>query len=405
MGDAAKVGFVFNHDAGHQAGHLIPILAAYAAYRPDHEVRAYAPPGAVAAAVRAAAGTGRNIRVIELSTPIAVRAAARVFDHAMPASRLFRLRFNAGLFADLDILVAPEHAILAMKRWTPPSVRFVYSGHGAGDRAYGFDAALSAFDLILAPGKKSVRRFRAAGALDGNAVAIVGYPKFDHAPDRSRRDRFFDNDNPVILYNPHFSPALSSWYRAGRTVIDWFATNPEFNLIVAPHVMLGRRPVHRSPGTGKWGWTGGIPARYRSAPNIRIDFSSPRLFDMSYTNAADLYLGDASSQVMEFLLHPRPCVFLNVRRHEWRGDENFAHWRLGPVVDDVADLGATIRSSLANPDAYRPAQQEHFANTFDLTREPSAARAARAIAALLDEERAPVVAAAAGELELTAASR
>ena len=39
---------------------------------------------------------------------------------------------------------------------------------------------------------------------------------------------------------------------------------------------------------------------------------------MAYTQRADIYLGDVSSQVYEFLLNPRPCVFLNPRRFDWR---------------------------------------------------------------------------------------
>ena len=32
---------------------------------------------------------------------------------------------------------------------------------------------------------------------------------------------------------------------------------------------------------------------------------------MTYTKQADIYLGDVSSQVYEFMLKPRPCIFFN----------------------------------------------------------------------------------------------
>ncbi len=48
---------------------------------------------------------------------------------------------------------------------------------------------------------------------------------------------------------------------------------------------------------------------------------------MSYTTAADIYLGDVSSQVYEFLYEPRPCLFLNSHEFAWKSDPNFAHWK------------------------------------------------------------------------------
>ena len=94
---------------------------------------------------------------------------------------------------------------------------------------------------------------------------------------------------------------------------------------------------------------------------------------------SDIYLGDISSQVIEFIAHPRPCIFLNVRNHNWRGDEDFAAWRLGPVLTDFSELDKTLAQAVAHPDAYALAQRAHFSDTFDLTAEPSADRAAWAI--------------------------
>ena len=102
---------------------------------------------------------------------------------------------------------------------------------------------------------------------------------------------------------------------------------------------------------------------------------------MAYTQRADLYLGDVSSQVYEFLRKPRPCVFLNSHRFAWAGDPNFGHWRAGPVIEDVADLGAAMSRSRQEHDAvWRPTQEALFDESFDLTDEPSAQRAARAVA-------------------------
>ena len=41
---------------------------------------------------------------------------------------------------------------------------------------------------------------------------------------------------------------------------------------------------------------------------------------MSYLSA-DVYLGDVSSQVYEFIYKPRPCLFLNSNEIEWTNDQ------------------------------------------------------------------------------------
>ena len=67
---------------------------------------------------------------------------------------------------------------------------------------------------------------------------------------------------------------------------------------------------------------------------ILIDTGSERCVDMTYTSAADIYVGDVSSQVCEFLETPRPCVFLNAHQIDWQNNPDFAHWHFGDVVDD-----------------------------------------------------------------------
>lgn len=384
-----KIGFLFNHDAGHQAFHLLPIVNAYACERPDDDIRAYVGGVAMLEAVNAGLAPGRGrVALVDLSLPPVVGAALKAVDLAAPASRLARLRLNARLFSDLDALVAPERTCLALKEPLARSgVSFIHVRHGAGDRAIGFHPSFSKFDLLLLQGEKYARRLRETGGLNGNKHAFIGYPKFDALALGAAPIRFFENNNPTVVYNPHFSPKYSSWFQMGEAVLDWFAANPDVNLIFAPHVMLFKRRFHVDPGTFNVAIRKDLSDRYSSRPNILIDLSSTRLFDMSYTLAADLYLGDISSQVMEFLSRPRPCVFLNPNRHDWREDEDFAAWRHGRVIEGIEDLGGALRGALATPDEFAAGQRAHFADTFDLTDEPSARRAARAIADFLEEKK------------------
>src|SRR3546814_8277328 len=88
----------------------------------------------------------------------------------------------------------------------------------------------------------------------------------------------------------------------GRDVLEFFRASPDYNLIFAPHVVLYQRGLRH----------GARPlGRYRNRPNMLIDTGSLASIDMTYTLAADIYLGDVSSQVYEFMLQPRPYLFLD----------------------------------------------------------------------------------------------
>ncbi len=60
---------------------------------------------------------------------------------------------------------------------------------------------------------------------------------------------------------------------------------------------------------------------------------------------------------------------------------NFAHWQLGEVIDDVAQLPGALDRAMREPDAYRAAQERAFAATFSRTDVPASRRAAAAIVA------------------------
>ena len=89
----------------------------------------------------------------------------------------------------------------------------------------------------------------------------------------------------------------------------YFAGQSRFNCIVAPHIMLHQRRIHISPAHKVVKWRNDLPADLLKAPNIHFDFGSPNSVDMTYTLAADIYLGDVSSQIYEWIIKPRPAIF------------------------------------------------------------------------------------------------
>lgn len=376
-----RVGFLFNHDQIHQVAHGLPTALALARIS-GHDVRILTGSRRLTSEVERlmeSAGTTLPCDELRLRSPIR-RLAALGLDRLVPARKLALYHDNLDTFRELDVLVVAEKTSTVLKtRYGLDRLRIVHTRHGAGDRAIGFDAASRRFDHILVAGETIRERLiRQAGMLP-DQLSVVGYPKFDLLPAIERRLPIQANGRPTVLYNPHVAPHLSSWYRDGRAILDYFARSDRFNLIFAPHVMLFHRPLAVTIDPPSVRLPGLIPRHVRKSANIHIDLSGPACSDMTYTMAADIYLGDVSSQVYEFLLRPRPCIFFDSHDNSARDDESFAHWGAGDVVRSVAELDSALARAVACPTRYEDSQRALFAGHIDLTDEPSATRAARAI--------------------------
>jgi len=375
-----KVGFLFNHDALHQISHTASVIVALAD-EPGAEVTVLTSSAAQEARARDLIGAraAARVRFVALGIGRTAEMLERGLRRVMPFRRLAVLRENRALFAALDVLVVPESTSLALRdRFGLTGLKFVSIPHGAGDRSIGYRKVGGGFDLTLVAGEKVRRGMLASGMVTPETVAVVGYPKFDLV-DFGPRPPLFDNGRPTALYNPHFDPQLSSWYRMGPAVIDWFAGQERLNLAVAPHVMLFRRQFHASVEHRHVARRRALPARFAGLPNVLVDTGSARSIDMSYTLAADLYIGDASSQVYEFIARPRPAIFLNPGRLDWAGRPEFEHWRLGDVVETVGGLAAALARARDDPHRYDAAQRAAFAWTFDRVDGRAGARAAAEI--------------------------
>jgi hypothetical protein len=380
-----RIGFLFNHDQVHQVAHSLPIALAMARNGVDAEiVVATTNPRLTAEVIRLGGGLiGDGVNLVELGLHSAGSLMlAGALESVLPATKLLVYRDNLDFFRSLDVLVVAEKTSLILKtRYGLDRLAIVHTRHGAGDRAIGFDKASAGFDHVLVSGPKIRDRLVQEAKVDPDRISVVGYPKFDLTPPQPGIQPQLEERRPVVLYNPHVSPHLSSWYGQGRRVLDWFVEHDEYHLIFAPHVMLFERPFVLSIDRLRLDRAGRIEERYLRAPNIQIDLGSRASTTMAYTDRADVYLGDASSQVYEFLRRPRPCVFLNSHGLAWRNDPNFAHWRAGPVIEDPAELGeALARAREDHERVYRPLQQAMFDYSFDLREEPSSWRAARALA-------------------------
>lgn len=392
-GRALRIGFLFNHDHVHQVAHSAPIAFELARRFSDVEVTLLVATPQLEAAVRALAQgpLPPRCRLASLRAGGPLAWIDPLIGALLSFRRLAVLESNAAMLDAFDALVVPEKTTLRLRtHYGAPHVKLIHTRHGAGDRAVGFDAESRHFDLALLSGEKIRARLEAAGAL-APRWAIVGYPKFDALAGAPPPPRFFDDDRPIVLYNPHFSPHYSSWYDAGHAILDFFRTSRDYNLIFAPHVMLFRRRAQLAVEKLALRWVPGVPRRFRECPHIRIDLGSAYSTDMTYTQAADVYLGDVSSQLCEFVARPRPCLFANPRRIAWQDDPSFAMWKLGPVFERVEDLPGALDAAIRGHADLRAAQEAYVRATFDLSDVPSSRRAADAIHTYL-RETTPAVA-------------
>jgi hypothetical protein len=278
---------------------------------------------------------------------------------------------NLPLFAGYDAIVAPERTTAILRSFGLGRPVLVYTQHGAGDRGGPFEPRLRQFDLVMASGPKLYDRIVGGRLAAPEDCVVVGYPKFDIVEAlRTPPPRLFAQDRPIVLYNPHFDRRLSSWPAEGLKVLEAFAADARYNLIFAPHVRLF---------DGHQGDRDKVAA-FGGAPNIHVALSGREMIDMTYTRMADIYLGDVSSQIYEFLRPPRPCVFLNAHGVAWQGKEDYRAWRFGPVVEHAGEvLEAVDRARAQHAALWRAEQQAGLAETFDLQARSSSDRAAEAI--------------------------
>jgi hypothetical protein len=299
------------------------------------------------------------------------RLSARVRGKPFPRVSAIMRRLAPRL-RKYDAVVMPDYYGVGLREKGPRPL-LVSCRHGAGDRAYGYRDELRRFDLILLSGPKAQERMAAAGILDEARGEIIGYPKFDLLS-AARRELGLPRGKPVVVYNPHFAPGLSSWYEHGEAVLELARRRDDYDWVFAPHVNLARE--------AKLGRA--LARRFKEVHHVLVDIGSEALVDMSYARIADIYIGDVSSQVYEYLHRTMPCIFFDVSRADPE-DPNFLHFRLGQVVRDTRELEAALDRAADSQTRYLPLQEQLFRATFDLQPVRSSVRAVEAILLLLDQ--------------------
>ena len=384
-----RIAFLFLHEQPHQIPHCVPIVNEVCQAVGEADIRVYVL-GRDHAALLVSLMTPharRKVRIKTLESSLLASGLEALTGGAAPLRRIEALIRLCRRLSKMDLIATPSAiAILLKTNFGCRTPTLVYTKHGSGDRAVGFKPSIAKFDHVFVSGTKIRDRMLAEGIIHEGRHSVVGYPKFDCVTlnDEVRRD-FFGNDKPIVLYNPHFDPNVSSWFRHGEEVLDVFSRQDRYNLIFAPHVMLFSRHIHVTSNFSSISWRGHVQKRFQHHPNILVDTGSHASIDMTYTQAADVYLGDVSSQVYEFLYRPRPCLFLNSHNVAWENDPNYANWHLGQVVRSPGDIEGALEKFESGDVDHSAEQAQAFRETFGPSVKGGARRAAEALLMLLEK--------------------
>ncbi|KAA5604700.1 hypothetical protein F1188_14910 [Roseospira marina] len=325
----------------HQVFHVAPVAAELSRSLPDVSVVCLYPHGDQATAdslhrVREDL-IAPALRIEGVRVPLPGRVYAAVIGRKSARKRFLLLSLIPRLRRAKAVVTA-ERTSARLRSMGLRSTLMIQFRHGAGDRAPRSERRLAAFDLVVVPGPKDLQRALAQGYVPAEKLRTCGYVKLDFFTDPARRiPRVFDNERPTVLYNPHFDPEISSWPVAAE-VIDRFRHQSRYNLIFAPHIRVSENMG--AAERDRW-------QSLAEPGKILIDLDSPRLVDMTYTLASDVYLGDMSSQLYEFLIRPRPAAFINAHHAAWRHNARFAGWALGEVAESVDAVLTAIDTAVA----------------------------------------------------------
>lgn len=271
-------------------------------------------------------------------------------------------------------VVCAEQTSLWLPRVLPMLPPFVMTSHGAGTINARDDPRQRCAALKLVPSKREQESFLIRGFLPERCV-VTGYVKsgFRHQS-QARPD--FAEPRPIVLYNPHWQEHRSSWWAWGRRVVSDVLASGRYNLIFAPH----QRLVEKCPELR------GLCAELATRGDAICDLDSFAAVDGSYPQAADIYLGDTSSQMFEFVSRPRPAVFLDPFARDWHGNPDYEMWRCGPVVTEVEQTLATFEQAVTGHAPYAAIQHELSSEWLGNTDGSGPIRAAEQVLAFLRRE-------------------
>lgn len=291
----------------------------------------------------------------------------------LPPKLLTLLGLLPHLLASRAIVCAEQTSLWLPRIFPFLRSRFFKTSHGVGSMSARDDPRRRAVRKLLVPSELEKATYTKRGYPDGKIV-VTGYTKSAFRALAQPR-RLFADDKPVIVYAPHWQRQRSSWWAWGRQIVDMLGHQRQFNAIIAPH----QRLVEKDPAIRE------ILATVAPMSHIHTDLDSFAMVDGTYMAAADIYLGDTSSQIVEFLMRPRPCVFLNAGAIDWRATDDHEFWECGEVVARPDQLMAALHQAQSRHFDFIPTQQSFARKAMGETGPDAPRRAARAILDVIEK--------------------
>lgn len=294
---------------------------------------------------------GNKVHIKELTTNPFRAFTDKIKKRALPRKGFWMKKNRHYLLNKFDALFFTDyiHHKLLKYRKAREYPKFIKIPHGLAGRAYSYKEDLKDFDLHIIFGKHYKKQLENQGLL-GRETHLAGYLKLDAIVDKSM-PQLFDDDKPIVLYNPHFDSDYSSWNTMGIQVLKFFKSQDKFNLIFSPHINLFNKVGIEADVSAL--------APFENYSNIFIDTGSTACVDMVYTQLADVYLGDVSSQSLEFIISPRPCIFLNTHKvRDYESNHNYHFWKNGQVIDNIDHLQQALNKTESTFKTYKIFQEE-----------------------------------------------
>jgi len=300
----------------------------------------------------------------QLPTYLYKKIAYKIQGRKKPSNQ-YIIKKNKKILLNYDILVFTVFNNKRIKRKNKNKPKYIFLMHGAGDSFFPFQpehkSTIEEFSLVTTPGKKINDLFAQMGKFKNTHFEICGYQKLDFVKKMKTETVLFNDDKPVVLYNPHFSKQFSSFYRYGLDILEYFYQNKEYNFIFAPHMNLFSEESKNSLSINL------IPKKYYETEHMIIDFGSIQSVNMTYTQNADIYIGDVSSQIYEFLIEKtKPAIFIDIQQINQKENLFFKHFSLGKVITDIKDLPELLQTRELWQKKYEKKQKKMIEYTFDI---------------------------------------
>ena len=260
------------------------------------------------------------------------------------------IKLNKSILRKSDVILTASYGIPRDLLKNNIRGKFViFTRHGTGDGKFTFNKSLFEYDCVFIPSKKMYDQFREMSILDNLKNYLqIDYCKFDYLfyyPEKNLK--IFNNNLPIILYNPHYNKKISSFYKDAENIVNAILESKKYNIILSPH-----------PLVNKWHFFDRIKLHFPKSERLYKDWSSIHKVNFDYMKIADIYLGDVSSSIYEWLYFDKPMIFYNSHNIVWKNNPYYRFWNLGNIAANPEELLVYLDKSINISDSFAKIRKE-----------------------------------------------